>query len=81
MLAISASRSAGVMLSGFFDDVTPRLRVRSPRPSRNRLRSPYANAEAHARRNEQADAIGTPWREHRSRDSGVCDRASSEVAR
>ncbi|MFO0491416.1 MAG: hypothetical protein ACK51T_03185, partial [bacterium] len=26
-------------------------------------------------------AIGTPWREHRNRDSGVCDRASSEVAR
>jgi hypothetical protein len=26
-------------------------------------------------------AIGTPWREHRGRDSGVCDRTSSEVAR
>lgn len=43
--------------------------------------SPYANAEARARRDEQAGAIGTPWREHRSHDSGVCDRASSEVAR
>jgi hypothetical protein len=53
MLAISASRSAGVMLSGFFDDVTPRLRVRSPRPSRNRLGSLYANDEAVARGDEQ----------------------------